>query len=226
MSVGNRDLKKQLKAATKTGKYVVGRKEVLQSLKGSKMLVWSASANVPPQILETSKTLGIPALRFDGNPIQLGKACGIPFKVSVIAIKSQGESDLASFQNAKDYSPQVAALPQMREPQRVAPVAVESASDKRKEDQGVPGAEKTPAPKKGRKAPSEPLAKKQAEKLAEEASEPIAGPAAQEAEPTETEQKKSRARKPAVRKTKTKTTGTKKSKSSKSSSQKKKKKNE
>jgi large subunit ribosomal protein L30e len=104
------DLERQLKAVTKTGKYVVGRREVLGSLKGSKLVVWSASANVPPQILNECKTLQVPAIRFDGNPIELGRTCGIPYKVSVIAVKSPGDAVLSSFESSKDYSEQRSAI--------------------------------------------------------------------------------------------------------------------
>lgn len=98
------ELEKQIKKATKTGKYVVGRKEVLSSMKGSKLLVWSASANLSPDLLEQCKSLQIPAIRFDGDPIALGKMCGIPFKVSVIAVRSAGDADLGSFSDSHDYS--------------------------------------------------------------------------------------------------------------------------
>jgi large subunit ribosomal protein L30e len=98
------DLEKQLKAVTKSGKYVVGRKEVLNGLKGSKLVVWSASANVPPRILDECKNSQVPAIRFDGNPIELGRTCGIPYKVSVIAVKSPGDAVLSPFQNSEDYS--------------------------------------------------------------------------------------------------------------------------
>ena len=104
MSVSLVDLEKQLKAVTKTGKYVVGRKEVLNGLKGSKLVVWSASANVPPPILNECKNLQVPAVRFGGNPIELGKTCGIPYKVSVIAVKSSGDAVLTSFESSRDYS--------------------------------------------------------------------------------------------------------------------------
>lgn len=110
MSVSLTDLERQLKAVTKTGKYIVGRKEVLGSLKGSKLVVWSASANVPPQILNECKTLQVPAIRFDGNPIELGRTCGIPYKVSVIAVKSAGDAVLSSFENSKDYSEQRSSI--------------------------------------------------------------------------------------------------------------------
>lgn len=98
-----KEFSRQLKVAAKTGKFVVGRREVSESVKGSKLLVWSSSANVPQSILDQSRTLSVPALRFDGNPVELGRTCGIPFRVSVIAVKSAGDADLSEFSNASDY---------------------------------------------------------------------------------------------------------------------------
>jgi len=99
----NLELERQLKLVAKTGSFVVGRREVASSLKGSKLLVWSASANVPQAILDESRTLSIPAIKFAGNPVELGRACGIPFRVSVIALKSTGDADLSAFTKATDY---------------------------------------------------------------------------------------------------------------------------
>ena len=98
-----RDLEKQLKLVAKTGKYVVGRREVMGGIKGSKLLVWSASAGLPQTILDDSKNLQIPAVRFNGNPVELGRACGIPFRVSVIAVKSAGDADLKAYSSSADY---------------------------------------------------------------------------------------------------------------------------
>jgi large subunit ribosomal protein L30e len=114
-----RELEKQLKLAAKTGKYVVGRREVLGGLKGSKLLVWSTSANVPQRILDESRSFSIPAVKFEGNPVELGKACGIPFRVSVIAVKAPGDADLRSFSSAGDYvstSQVVLKAPEKEEP--------------------------------------------------------------------------------------------------------------
>ena len=98
-----KEFSRQLKVAAKTGKFVVGRREVSGSVKGSKLLVWSSSANLPQSILDQCRTLSVPALKFEGNPVELGRACGIPFRVSVIALKSAGDADLSSFSNASDY---------------------------------------------------------------------------------------------------------------------------
>ncbi len=107
----NLELEKQLKLVAKTGSYIVGRREVSSSLKGAKLLVWSASANVPQLILDECKNLSVPAIKFAGNPVELGRACGIPFRVSVIALKSTGDADLSRFANSSDYYTGVTVVP-------------------------------------------------------------------------------------------------------------------
>lgn len=130
MSASVVDLEKQLKAVTKTGKYVVGRKEVLNGLKGSKLVVWSASANVPPRILDECRNLQVPAVRFDGNPIELGKTCGIPYKVSVIAVKSAGDASLGTFEKSEDYANPKSGLQRQQEAQQIPPVKIQEKEEK------------------------------------------------------------------------------------------------
>ena len=148
------ELEKQLKVAAKTGKYLVGRKEVLASLKGSKLLVWSASANIPDELLNQCKTLQIPALRYDGDPIALGKTCGIPFKVSVIAIRSAGDADLNPFAASQDYAvPRSGLLTQMTVPRVHSEIPEGSAKEPKevkepKKAESKESVEKEEAPKK------------------------------------------------------------------------------
>jgi len=142
-----RDLEKQLKTAVKTGKYVVGRREVLRSLKGSRILVWSASANLPTQILDQSRSLGIPAVKYGGNPVQLGRMCGIQFRVSVIAVKSSGDADLSSFSNSADYTSAtgfqtVAQIPSKTETESIKKTAEVPYEEKQLKEQE--GSEKLP----------------------------------------------------------------------------------
>jgi large subunit ribosomal protein L30e len=133
LSVSIIDLEKQLKAVTKTGKYLVGRKEVRNGLRGSKLLVWSASAGIPPKILEEARSLQVPAVRFDGNPIELGRTCGIPYKVSVIAVKSAGEANLGSFEKSVDYATKSGILAQQTASEVILPVESQSGERKQKE---------------------------------------------------------------------------------------------
>ena len=135
MSASVVDLEKQLKAVTKTGKYVVGRKEVLNGLKGSKLVVWSASANVPPRILNECRNLQVPAVRFDGNPIELGKTCGIPYKVSVIAVKSAGDASLGTFEKSEDYANPKSGLQRQQEAQQIPLVKIQEKEEKQEAKQ-------------------------------------------------------------------------------------------
>jgi large subunit ribosomal protein L30e len=147
--VGNLELEKQLKLVKKTGSYLVGRREVSSSLKGSKLLVWSASANVPQTILDECKSLSVPAIKFAGNPVELGRACGIPFRVSVIALKSTGDADLSAFSKSSDYYSGVMIAPPKDEPKEVAPAKKEEEPKPKRETKKK---EETKPEKKAKKA--------------------------------------------------------------------------
>ncbi len=147
------DLERQLKLVTKTGKFIVGRKEVAGSLKGSKLLVWSASANLPMDLIEQCKTLQIPALRFDGNPIELGRTAGIPYKVSVLSVRSPGDADLESLSNSQDYSIKRApgmlpSLVDMAKPSVVETETMEKSPDAKSKKKRVTKKEEGPGEEK------------------------------------------------------------------------------
>jgi large subunit ribosomal protein L30e len=152
-----RELEKQLKVAAKTGKYIVGRREVLSGVKGSKLLVWSASANVPQRILDECKALSVPAVKFNGNPVELGHACGIPFRVSVIALKTTGDADLRAYSNSSDY---------VSFTQVVLPSAKEEGVEETKKKESSETVEKT-AKRKSKKGKSEADDEKKAESKSE-----------------------------------------------------------
>ena len=90
-------LNKVIKDLVSPGKYKCGTKEVLPSIKSSKLLILSESVPLPmrAQIEEKSKESTIPICYFKGNSLQLGKLCNKPFRVSVIALKSGTEEDIS-----------------------------------------------------------------------------------------------------------------------------------
>lgn len=119
--------------------------------------------------------LQIPALRFDGDPIALGKTCGIPFKVSVIAVRSAGDADLNSFSNSRDYTMPTLGL-SARMP--VSKVQIELSNQEEeltekkevkvaKKPKAMESNEKEEEPKKKTRAPKT-LVKKKAKKNAKE----------------------------------------------------------
>lgn len=180
----NLELEKQLKLAARTGSYLVGRREVLSGIKGSKLLVWSASSNLPQSILDQSKDLSIPAIKFGGNPVELGRACGIPFRVSVIAVKSPGDADLSGFTKSADYLSVPSgnrALLMERMPER--PVQAEEKVTKEA---------KAAKPKKGAVKEKKEPAKATAKKKSKAEDEDVAEEPAEESEAAKTKGKKSK----------------------------------
>ena len=90
-------LNKVIKDLVSPGKYKCGTKEVLSSIKASKLLILSESVpmRIRAKIEEKSKESTIPICYFKGNSLQLGKLCNKPFRVSVIALKSGTEEDIS-----------------------------------------------------------------------------------------------------------------------------------
>lgn len=95
--INEKDLEKILRTAIKTGKYIMGAKEVSRSIKGSKVIIYSSSLpeNWIPEVRNTCKSLSIPFIEFKGTSVDLGRVCGKRFPVSTIAIKFPGESDIS-----------------------------------------------------------------------------------------------------------------------------------
>ena len=85
-----------MRKALKTGKCVLGLKEVSNSIKGSLLIVYSSSLEAPPRnrLLETAESQKVPTLYYEGNSMALGKSCGRQHRISVVAIKSPGDANL------------------------------------------------------------------------------------------------------------------------------------
>ena len=91
-------LERALTEVAKTGKYVLGSREVLKSLKGSKLVVYSGSRDLPhiEGIVRACTQRSIPVVAYDGSSEDLGRLLGKPFLVSVVAVKSPVTEDLAA----------------------------------------------------------------------------------------------------------------------------------
>ncbi|MDP9197498.1 MAG: ribosomal L7Ae/L30e/S12e/Gadd45 family protein [Thermoproteota archaeon] len=91
-----RSLEKIIKDAVSVNKCRFGSREVLNSTKGSKLIVLteSVSEDIKLRIIEQARATEIPILDYKGNSIQLGKLCNKPFRVSAIALKMGDEEDI------------------------------------------------------------------------------------------------------------------------------------
>jgi large subunit ribosomal protein L30e len=84
-------IEKTLKEAASSSNFKCGHKQALQTLKGSKLIVLSRSVNATARKVLEQQALatGVPIHQFDGNSMQLGKLCGKPFRIAVVAIKTE-----------------------------------------------------------------------------------------------------------------------------------------
>ena len=85
-----RTLEKVIKDAVGAEKYKSGVKEVLQSVKGSKLIIVSKSvgSDERAKLEEQAKSASVAVFEFSGNSVQLGKLCNKPFRITAIVIKS------------------------------------------------------------------------------------------------------------------------------------------
>lgn len=97
-------LEKALKDAMKEKKSILGSKQVLGSLKNSKLIVVSQSApkKVAEKIIEGAKKEKISTVEFEGSSVALGRLCGLQFRVSTISLTSVSDANIKSIMKESD----------------------------------------------------------------------------------------------------------------------------
>jgi large subunit ribosomal protein L30e len=89
-------LEKSLKDALKEDKLTMGSKQVLNSIKNSKLLVLSQS--VKKEMFEKieldAKKEKIPLVNFQGTSVALGRLCGLQFRISTISFTSITDANI------------------------------------------------------------------------------------------------------------------------------------
>ena len=83
-------LEKAIKDAIKKRKPTIGTKQVMNSIKNSKLIIISQtiSNEKTKKIEKNAKNNNIPILNFEGSSVALGKLCGLQFRVSTISLDS------------------------------------------------------------------------------------------------------------------------------------------
>lgn len=91
-------LEKVLKDAIKDEKVTMGTKQVIQSMKNSKLVVLSQSLNkdVSEKIESDAKKQKVPLVNFAGTSVALGKLCGLQFRVSTVSFTSLTDANIKS----------------------------------------------------------------------------------------------------------------------------------
>lgn len=91
-------LEKTLKDAIKENKCTLGSKQVLNSLKNSKLIIVSDSIqnNIAEKVQSNAEKANIPTVNFNGSSVALGKLCGLQFRVSTVSFNSLSDSNIKS----------------------------------------------------------------------------------------------------------------------------------
>ena len=89
-------LEKVIKDAIEDGKCSFGTKEVISTMKNSKVIVLSHS--VPEKILKKIQTVAtsskVPTLNYSGSSVELGRLCGTQFRISALSLKTLSDTNL------------------------------------------------------------------------------------------------------------------------------------
>jgi large subunit ribosomal protein L30e len=96
-------LEKVIKDAVAADKYKIGVKEVLQSVKGSKLVIVSKSIDLAnrAKLEEQAKTANVAVYEYSGTSVQLGKMCNKSFRITAIAIKSGTAAEIDAIMSEK-----------------------------------------------------------------------------------------------------------------------------
>jgi len=91
-------LEKILKDALKEDKITMGTKQVLNSMKNSKLIVLSQSVQKEmfAKIESDAKKEKIPLVNFQGTSVALGRLCGLQFRISTISFTSLSDANIKS----------------------------------------------------------------------------------------------------------------------------------
>ena len=98
-----KNIEKIVKDGISSKKYKIGTREVIASIKGSKLVIVSNSVpqKIVDRIAKDSKDLGVPMIKYEGSSIKLGKVCNRQFKVSAICLKAGSDEDIKEIVSEK-----------------------------------------------------------------------------------------------------------------------------
>ncbi|MFA7199390.1 MAG: 50S ribosomal protein L30e [Methanoculleus sp.] len=88
------DFNASLRKAVKTGTVFLGRNKTQECIEEGKAKLVVVAKNSPESVKNIVKEIDIPVYVYEGSSVQLGKACGMPYVVSALAVVEPGESDI------------------------------------------------------------------------------------------------------------------------------------
>jgi len=99
--MNEKKLAKVLKEAATNNKLKTGFKEVMQYIKGTKLIVISNSLPVESEtkLKKISSESGIEVIRYSGNSVLLGRLCSVSYGTSVVSLKNVSEDEISELKN-------------------------------------------------------------------------------------------------------------------------------
>jgi len=99
--MNEKKLAKTLKEAAVSNKLKTGFKEVMQYIKGTKLIVLSSS--LPPdselQLMKIAEESGIEVIKYPGNSVLLGRLCSVSYGTSVVSLKNVSDEEISQLKN-------------------------------------------------------------------------------------------------------------------------------
>ena len=89
-------LEKALTDAIKAKERVLGTKQIISSMKDSKLVIISQSVPtmMAKKIEESAQDNNVPFVHFSDTSVTLGKLCGLQFRVSAISLSSLSNTNI------------------------------------------------------------------------------------------------------------------------------------
>ncbi len=96
-------LEKALTDAIKESNRDLGAKQIISSMKNSKLVVVSQSipTKIAKKIEESAQNDNVPLIHFNDTSVILGKLCGLQFRVSAISLSSLSNTNVQAI--LKEY---------------------------------------------------------------------------------------------------------------------------
>ena len=88
------DFNASLRTAVKTGTVFLGQNKTRECIEEGKARLVVVAKNSPESVKNLVNEIDIPVYVYEGSSVQLGKACGMPYVVSALAVVEPGESDI------------------------------------------------------------------------------------------------------------------------------------
>ncbi len=89
-------IEKLTRESISSNKYKAGIREVITSVKGSKLIIISESVGqkMRKELEDRAASLNVPLYHFKGSSLQLARMCGVPYKISAISLKTGNVEDV------------------------------------------------------------------------------------------------------------------------------------